>query len=106
MSLHSRVQSIDHFEIVCSVGGASLTNYQGSLPSTKNLSTESDVVNKSITEKSPESSRMAPDKHKQDEVDTSRLRSCSPSRRSSSPQQRAQLGRVGPRVTSSSNVDD
>ncbi|XP_057822015.1 uncharacterized protein LOC131034530 isoform X2 [Cryptomeria japonica] len=106
--LHLRVQSVDRFENICSAGGVNLTNCRGSLPNTtRNLSTESDALNKSITEKSPESSRMVPDKRKQAEVDTNRLRSCSPGRRSSSPPQRVQTGRVGPGMTrSSSNVDD
>ncbi|GLJ10647.1 hypothetical protein SUGI_0132380 [Cryptomeria japonica] len=52
-------------------------------------------------------SSAAPDKCKQAEVDTSRLRSCSPCRRSSSPPQKVQTERVGPGETrSSSNVDD
>ncbi|XP_057866271.1 uncharacterized protein LOC131073786 [Cryptomeria japonica] len=52
-------------------------------------------------------SYAGPDKGEQAEVDRSRLRSCSPCRRSSSPPQKVQTGRVGPGETRSSrNVDD
>ncbi|GLJ10645.1 hypothetical protein SUGI_0132350 [Cryptomeria japonica] len=75
--LHSRVQSVDHFEAISSAGWVNLTNCRGSLPSTKNLSTEADTMNKSITKKSLESSRMVLDKCKQaeDEVKESLARS-------------------------------
>ncbi|KAH9305730.1 hypothetical protein KI387_010134 [Taxus chinensis] len=92
---HSRVQSVDHFETISSSGEVNLINSQGSLPNTKNSSIEVDAKNKPVIDIRPESSRMVPDKCKQAEADTNRLRSCSPSRRSSSPTQRVQTGKIG-----------
>eukprot|EP01018_Ginkgo_biloba_P027748 Gb_39029 [translate_table: standard] len=104
---HSRAQSFDHRESICSSSGGPKHINSWEKSSIANNFLAKPPMNKPDTEASSESVGTGPDKYNQSRAVTNSSRSCSPRRRSFSPTRRVQTGKTGPGViTSNSYVDD